>query len=111
MNRLKKFAPGIAALMVLALGAAALANATVGGGEEQRLSGLTAERATAAALKATGGGTVMETELDDENGATYEVEVRKPDGSSVDVRLDKSFAVVVIEGDTEEPDTDDADDD
>jgi ABC-type transporter Mla subunit MlaD len=109
-NRLRKFAPGIAAIVVLALGAAALANATVGGGDDQPLSGITAERASAAALKAVGGGKVIETELDDENGATYEVEVRKTDGSSVDVRLDESFAVVVIEGDTEEPDTDDADD-
>jgi hypothetical protein len=37
-----------------------------------------------------------------EDGATYEVEVTKADGSQVDVRLDGSFDVVVVEGDEEE---------
>jgi hypothetical protein len=46
-------------------------------------------------------------ERDSENGATYEVEVTKPDGSTVDVRLDGAFKVVVIEGDSEKADTDD----
>ena len=36
-----------------------------------------------------------------ENGATYEVEVTKPDGTTVDVRLDEAYQVVVIEGDAE----------
>lgn len=40
-------------------------------------------------------------ETDTENGATYEVEVTKPDGHTVDVRLDENYAVVVIEGDSE----------
>ena len=67
------------------------------------------ERAESAALEATEGGTVNEFERDSENGATWEVEVTKPDGTTVDVRLDENYAVVVIEGDTEdEPgDTDD----
>lgn len=56
--------------------------------------------AEAAALEATGGGSVNSTEIDHENGATYEVEVRKPDGSTVDVRLDAGYAVVVIEADS-----------
>ena len=58
----------------------------------------------AAALRATGGGTVNETERDGENGATYEVEVTRPDGSTVDVRLDAGFGVVAIEGDSETED-------
>ncbi|WP_441927440.1 PepSY domain-containing protein [Marmoricola sp. RAF53] len=56
--------------------------------------------AEAAALKATGGGSVNSMETDHENGATYEVEVKKPDGSTVDVRLDASYGVVVIESDS-----------
>ncbi len=60
-----------------------------------------------AALKATGGGTANSVETDDENGATYEVEVTKPNGDTVDVRLDESFRVVVIEGDDENADSDD----
>ncbi len=60
-----------------------------------------AEQAERAALDATGGGTVNSVESDSENGATYEVEVTKPDGETVDVRLDDAFEVVVIEGDSE----------
>ena len=61
-----------------------------------------ADRATAAALDATGGGTANSVERDSENGATWEVEVTKTDGRTVDVRLDENYAVVVIEGDTED---------
>ena len=61
-----------------------------------------ADDASAAALDATGGGEVNSVERDDENGATWEVEVTKTDGTTVDVRLDESYAVVVIEGDTED---------
>jgi uncharacterized membrane protein YkoI len=58
-----------------------------------------ADTATRAALKATGGGTANSVESDNENGATYEVEVTRNDGSTVDVRLDEQYKVVVIEGD------------
>jgi uncharacterized membrane protein YkoI len=59
-----------------------------------------------AALAATGGGTVNSVETDSENGATYEVEVTKPDGTTVDVRLDEAYQVVVIEGDSEDSGSD-----
>ena len=65
-----------------------------------------AELAKQAALDATGGGTVNSVESDSENGATYEVEVTKPDGTTVDVRLDDTFQVVVIEGDGEDAGSD-----
>jgi uncharacterized membrane protein YkoI len=100
-RRATLIAAGIAALAALALGGAAIANATMGDDGEP-LSGTTLERASAAALKAAGGGRVTETEHDSEDGATYEVEVTKADGSQVDVRLDGSFNVVVIEGDRED---------
>ncbi|HET6693332.1 MAG TPA: hypothetical protein VFG97_03445 [Pedococcus sp.] len=46
------------------------------------------------------GGTVGS---DSENGATYEVEVvTKPDGDTVDVRLDENYQVVIIEADGED---------
>jgi hypothetical protein len=61
-----------------------------------------ADQATAAALKATGGGAANSVERDSENGATWEVEVTRTDGTTVDVRLDEHYAVVVIEGDSEE---------
>jgi len=41
-------------------------------------------------------------ERDSENGATWEVEVTRTDGTTVDVRLDESFHEVVIEGDSEQ---------
>ena len=46
--------------------------------------------------------TANSVERDSEDGATWEVEVTKPDGTTVDVRLDQGYAVVVIEGDTED---------
>ena len=63
-----------------------------------------AEDATEAALEATGGGTANSVERDTENGATWEVEVTRPDGATVDVRLDEGYDVVVIEGDAETAD-------
>jgi uncharacterized membrane protein YkoI len=92
---------GAAALAGLALGGAAIADARQGDDGEP-LKGTILQRASAAALQASGGGRVTETEHDSEDGATYEVEVTKPDGSQVDVRLDASFNVVVVEGDGEE---------
>jgi hypothetical protein len=109
-TKLKRIAIGIAALVVLALGGAAIARATgVGplGDDSQGLAGATADKASAAALKATGGGQVTGSERDNEKGATYEVEVKKPDGSTVDVRLDESFAVVAVDGDSEQADSND----
>ena len=58
--------------------------------------------ATTAALAATGGGTANSVERDSENGATWEVEVTRPAGDTVDVRLDEAYEVVVIEGDVED---------
>ncbi len=59
-----------------------------------------ADEATAAALKITGGGQANSVEKDSENGATWEVEVTKPDGSTVDVRLDQNDQLVVVEDDS-----------
>jgi uncharacterized membrane protein YkoI len=50
-------------------------------------------KASEAALEATDGGTVLETESDDDS-AGYEVEIRKADGSEVEVNLDQDFKVV-----------------
>jgi hypothetical protein len=112
-KQVKKVAAGIAALVALALGGAAIANATGGGGGsggDQSLSGATLDQASAAALKAAGGGKVTASELDNEQGATYEVEVAKTDGSTVDVRLDKAFGVIVVDGDSEQADANETDD-
>lgn len=109
-RRVTKIAAGLAALIALALGGAAIANAT-GSDNGSKLSSAEASRASAAALRATGGGTVQAYERDGEAGATYEVEVRKADGSVVDVRLDASYRVVVVDGDQEKSDSEEQGDD
>jgi hypothetical protein len=86
--------------------AVAVAGTAVAGGmgdSEGGLTGPQADRAVAAALRATGGGHANSVERDSENGATWEVEVTRPDGTTVDVRLDENFKLVVIEGDSEDP--------
>jgi uncharacterized membrane protein YkoI len=82
-------------------GGAAIANAT-SGDDGAALTGRTLARASAAALKATGGGEVNQTEYDSEQGATYEVEVTKPNGDTVDVRIDGGFNVIAVDGDQED---------
>lgn len=95
-----------AAVLVLAAAAIGIGNAVAGGGGESEGSatGPAAERAVAAALKAAGGGTANAVERDSEKGATWEVEVTKPDGATVDVRLDASYGLVVVDSDSEEND-------
>ena len=45
---------------------------------------------------------MTDTERDNENGATYEVEVTKDGGGQVDVRLDDQFNVVAVDADHED---------
>ena len=71
-------------------------------GDDQPLTGTDLERATAAALDHTGGGTVIETEVGDD-GAAYGVEIRLEDGSVVEVSLDEGFRVVGEETDDDGP--------
>jgi hypothetical protein len=82
--------------------------ATVGDDDEAPIAGEALERATAAALEAAGGGRVTATEAEDEESA-YEVEVTLPDGTKVDVQLDKDFKVVGQSRDNDGDDPDDAD--
>ena len=89
-----------AGVAIVAVGAGT-SYAVAGGGEddgESPITGTALERATAAALTATGGGRVTGTEVGDEE-SLYEVEVTLDDGSQVDVQLDASFGVVGSEAD------------
>jgi uncharacterized membrane protein YkoI len=65
------------------------AEAEDGGG----LTGTAADRARRAARSAVPGARVLEVEADDDGGSAYEAEVRRPDGSVVEVRLDRAFRV------------------
>ncbi len=96
---------GLAA--VVAAGAIGGAVAIAGSDSEGGATGPQADRAVRAALDATDGGTANAVERDGENGATWEVEVTTENGQTVDVRLDENYEVVVIEGDSEEEDSDD----
>ena len=97
----------VAAAAVATIGGIAVAGNGDDGPASHQYTPEQAEAATEAALEATGGGTANSVETDNEDGATYEVEVTKPDGTTVDVRLDESVEVVVIEGNSEEADSDD----
>jgi len=95
---------GLVAAGTITGGAIAFASGNDG---EGNVTGRQADRAIAAALAETGGGTANAVERDGENGATWEVEVSTPDGAVVDVRLDADFSVMAVEGDSESADTND----
>ena len=122
-TRMKKVLAGVSALAALALGGAAISQAGTstsphksperGAQHEQdshkagkhdageRATGAGADQARAAALKAFPGGRANAVERDSENGATWEVEIKKSDGQTVDVRLDQNYKVLVAESDSE----------
>ncbi|MGH3016725.1 MAG: PepSY domain-containing protein [Gaiellaceae bacterium] len=87
-----KLAVFVALVLVTAAISAGFALAA-GGDDDQPLTGASLEKATAAALAHTGGGTVTETEVGDD-GAAYGVEVRLADGRQVEVNLDENFDVI-----------------
>ena len=100
--------PTIAAVAALGIGGvvwASTANADLDGGERDRVS--------TAATEAVGGGKVVEAESSDDRGEAYEVEVRKADGTEVDVTLDKDLNVLRQEADDRDDrnDHEDANDD
>jgi uncharacterized membrane protein YkoI len=86
----------------LAVAVAGGLGASAAGDSDQELTGATRDQAVRAALAATRGGTVLETETGDD-GAAYGVEVRLPDGRQVEVNLDQSFKVIGQEPDEDKP--------
>jgi uncharacterized membrane protein YkoI len=93
----------IAIATVGALAAGGTAIAASGGDDDatdRAITGGALEKAEAAALADTPG-RVTETEVGDEE-SFYEVEVTRPDGSQVDVQLDREFNVVTSKTDTED---------
>jgi hypothetical protein len=94
-RRTKWIAGGMFAVAIIG-GGAGLAVAT--NGDDRPLTGSALDRAAAAALEHTGGGTVIETEIGDD-GAAYGVEIRLADGTVVEVNLDADFEVIGQETD------------
>jgi hypothetical protein len=96
-KRTAVLAAGVGLVAAVAGGGVAVAS----GDDDATVSGPQAEQATAAALAITHGGRANSVERDTENGATWEVEVTRKDGSTVDVRLDENYGLVIIEGDSD----------
>ncbi len=92
---------GLAAVAVIAGTGAAIASG--GDDSEPPITGEALIKASAAALDHTGGGTVTETEVGDEE-SYYEVEVTMDDGRQIDVQLDEAFNVVGDEIEDEDDD-------
>ncbi len=107
MRRRTIIATAATAAILVGGGAAGAAVALSGGGDdgEGTATGPQAEAAKAAALTHVKNGTVTGVERDGENGATWEVEIRRPDGTSVDVRLNADMQLVVAETDHETGDS------
>ena len=104
MNTTRKALLAGATAAGLALGGVGIAGAVGGDDGEMQATGPDAERARAAALRLVPGGTANAVERDSEKGATWEVEVRRPDGSTVDVRLAANLDKVAIDADSEHAD-------
>jgi uncharacterized membrane protein YkoI len=91
----------LTAVGALAAGGTAIAaGAGDDDGTDRPISGSALEEAKAAALADTPG-RVTETEVGDEE-SVYEVEVTRPDGTQVDIQLDRDFDVVGSSSDAED---------
>jgi uncharacterized membrane protein YkoI len=106
-DKLKGVIIAAAALAAVAVGGAAIAGAAGGGedgpGGDKAITGSALDKASAAALRSTGGGKVTGSEVGDEE-SYYEVEVTRDDGSQIDVQLDRGFHVVGSNADHEDAD-------
>jgi len=96
----------VGGIVLFAAAAGTGVGVAVAGGDDgdAAATGPGADKATAAAL-AHVPGTANSVERDSENGATWEVEVTRADGGTVDVRLDDAYGLVVVEGDDENGDS------
>jgi hypothetical protein len=97
---------GIMAISVLAGTGGTLATVAEAAGDDDRpISGEARDKCIAAALAEHPGGTVTETEVGDD-GAAYEVEIRREDGSQVEVQLNGDCQVIGQEADDDGPNDD-----
>jgi uncharacterized membrane protein YkoI len=103
-TRVKTLLVAAVAAMLLLVGAG-VAYAT-GGDSSGNATGANLEKAKSVALDHVNG-RVTSTEVGDEEGY-YQIEVRRDDGSQVDVNLDKNYNVLGTPGDNESSDGKDA---
>lgn len=97
-----------AAAAAVALGGASVAAASVNpfdddttttGGTQQPLNQADRGKAVDAAMAKVGPGQVTEVERGDSAGSSYEVEIRKSDGSEVEVNIGANFQVLTQSAD------------
>ena len=98
--------PAVAAITVTAVGAGAWTAIA----QTDDVRGSERDQVVAAVADAVTDGQVTDVEASDDPGEAYDVEVRMPDGSEVDLALDQDLAVVSREDDARD-ERDDADDD
>lgn len=94
MRRKQTIVIGTAALALAGLAGGGVAWATAGDDAGERVTGAAADRAAAAALAHVGAGTLEGVERGDDGRSAWEVEIARPDGSTVEVHLDAGFAVL-----------------
>ena len=90
---------GAVTVVVAALAGGGVAWSTAGDNDES-VTGPEADRAAAAAVAHVGGGQAAEVERA-EGGSGWEVEVKRGDGSTVEVNLDQGYHVVGTQQDSE----------
>jgi hypothetical protein len=100
MTRRRKLLIGGAVILALGAGGVGLAQAV--GGDDEQATGPDADRAKAAAVKLVGGGSAVGVERDDDDGAAWEVEVKKSDGSVVEVGLTSGLRRAGVERDDDD---------
>ena len=95
-----------AGLVVAGVAGGAGAVMAAGADDDAQLTGESRDRAIAAARAHVGEGDVTDTEVGDD-GAAYGVEIRKADGSQVEVNLDRDYKVTGTEADDDSGPDDD----
>ena len=83
-------------VVMLAVAVIAVGISAQGSNADQPVSPADYERASKAALEATGGGTVHDVERENEGGSAWEVEITTAAGKRVEVQLDAQFRVLSV---------------
>jgi uncharacterized membrane protein YkoI len=111
LRRKRVLVPAIGTVAALAIGT------TAWSASANNVTGSERDRVAEAAIKIVGGGTAEDVEHGDDASEAYEVEVRRANGTEVEVSLDKNLKEVRTEvdndddGDDDGRDNDDGDDD
>jgi hypothetical protein len=94
MKKKRTIVVGASAVVLAGLAGGGVAWATAGDDAGERVTGAAADRAAKTALAHVGAGTLEGVERGDDGRSAWEVEITRPDGSTVEVQLDAGFAVL-----------------